>query len=279
VEEIEDFGPRNAGEEILIAAGEPDDGTVGGKYKTREEATKAHHLLVHSMNALKAENDRLRAAVAGTTPAAAAPAPVAPLSPGRVDPTTATRASDPSDEKWKDQYGIDPADLDARIEARARALREEEEAPKRAMQTADDYMVKQYPDFPMKMQDISIFVRANPVLDERVGRLWAQGLYAEAMEIGYLAYDNALRAVNLTTELNKQTTGVIDGQRADGSMITSQAGGSRDPVRPANAYPQTPEDWERIREMRRAGRDEEVRAILYGPLIRNIPDLNGSRRR
>lgn len=240
-----------------------------GKFKTEDEATRAHHLLIHSLNQLKAENDALKAA----KPASA---PVIPtttdLSPGRVDPTA-------EDEKWRTGYGIDPADLDARIEARARILLEQQNAPMRAMQAAEQYIVTQYPDFPAKVDDVRAFVAANPAVDARVKDLHSRGLYAEAMEIGYLAYDNALRVFNSATAAATQTANAIDADRAAGSLIAPQGGGPRETLPQAGGFPTSREQWEEIERLKANGQDAEVRRRLYGHMIAGIPALNGGRAR
>lgn len=240
------------------------------KYKSEEEAKKAHHLLIHGMNALKAKNDALEARLAAAAPP--------PLSPGRVDPSQGV-ARNPDDEKWKEGYGIDPADLDARIEARANALLEQRDAPRKAMANAEAYIAQRYPDFAAKVDDIRTFSMANPVVDERIRSLYSQGLYAEAMEIAYLAYDNAVRTFNLAAAEHERVEGAISADRQAGTMISSQAGGPRDPAPSPNAFPQSQADWDEIRAMRAAGRDAEVRQRLFGPLIAGIPELGGRRQR
>lgn len=242
---------------------------IANKFRSVEEMEKAHHVLMHNFNALKAENDRLLARVA--TPEQPAPTP---LSPGRVDPSKPIDRSDPEYVKWTEQYGIDPNDIDARIERKFREAQEAAAGPARAMQAADAYMLERYPEFPVKVEEVKAFVLATPALKERVAALWANNLFAEAMEIGYLAYDNALRTTQIVQGLNEQTTKQVDGDRGHATMLTSQAGGAREVQPNPNAYPRTEEDWARIRELRRTGRDAEANRIVYGPLIAHIPELN-----
>lgn len=245
-------------------------GTLGGKFKNEEEAIKAHHLLIHNLNAVKAENDKLLARLAAPEVTAAAP-----LTPGRVDPSQAQgRTADSEDEKWREQYGIAPEDIDARIERRLKEVREAEMIPARAMQAADAYMAQAHPEFLTKVDEVKAFVLASPTLKERVAALWAGGLFAEAMEIGWLAYDNTLRTTQIAQADAAATTAQVGRERGDATMLSSQAGGARETVSAPDAYPRTPEDWARIRAMKAAGKDEEVRRILFGPLIAHIPELN-----
>lgn len=239
------------------------------KFKTVEELEKAHHLLIHNFNAMKAENDKTLARVA--TPEQPAPAP---LSPGRVDPSRTIDRTDPEDAKWTEQYGIDPNDIDARFDRRLAKVQEAQAAPVRAMQAADAYMLNSYPDFPAKVEEVKAFVLATPALKERVTALWANGNFAEAMEIGFLAYDNALRTTQIVQGLNEQTNQRVSGERGDATMLTSQAGGAREVTPSQDGYPRTGEDWARIQALRRSGRDAEANRIIYGPLIAHIPELN-----
>lgn len=250
-----------------VATTAPDGKLYAGKFKTLEEFERAHHLLIHNFNAVKSEQDQILARVA-------APAPVAPLSPGRVDPAAAANRNEAEHQKWVEQYGIDPADV---VAIAKRAIAEEREAelgPVRVMQAADAYITQTYPDFPQKMEEIKIFVAASPALSARVGALWANGQYGEAMEIGYLAYDNAVRTAAVVADGVAAGTQIVNKDRGDATMITSQAGGARELTPSPDAYPRTAEDWARIRELRAVGRDDEARRILYGPLIAHIPDLN-----
>lgn len=258
----------------------PDNGLIMGKFKNMDEATKAHHLLIHGQNSLKAENDRLAAENAALKERA-------PLTPGRVDPSApaprSASAAGPDDELWKNRYGIDPTDVDARIDARLAASREAENRPVVAMQAADAYMADNHPDFLNKVNETKAFVQANPQLRARVGELWGEGQYAAAMEIGWLAYDNALRATQVAAEMNDRASAQVGASRGDASSIPSQAGGAREVI-PApgslpsgNRFPTTSEDWVEIRRMKAAGRDDEVRQILYGHTIAHIPALNPAR--
>jgi len=241
---------------------------IDGKWKTEEERVRAHHLLIANLNAVKKENDLLKAEKAA---AVQAPAPT-PLSPGRVDPAA-------DDEKWRTGYGIDPADLDARIEARVQARLEAERAPSRAMQAAEAYINQTYPDFALKVEDIKAFVNANEVVNARVQGLYNQGLFAEAMEIGYLAYDNALRTFNIAAAENANTQAEITASRQAGTMISSQAGGPREATKSPNSFPTTAEDWTEIARMKAAGQDAAVRQRLFGHMIAGIPALNGGQQR
>jgi hypothetical protein len=249
---------------------------VDGKFVNEEERKKAHHALIHSLNAEKAKTDAKDAEIAALkAQLAATPAP-APLSPGRVDPV-ATESE--QDKKWREQYGIDPADLRAEIRREASALVEQQTAPQRAMAAAEQYVVSQYPDFPARVEEIKAFVAASPAVQARVQDLANRGLFAEAMEIGYLAYDNALRAFNIAQATNGQTEAEIAAQRAQGSLISTQASGPREPQRSTTAFPQTAEDWAQINAMKARGQDVEVRRILFGRSIAHIPELNGGRQR
>jgi hypothetical protein len=259
---------RSAAPNQAPPEGKPSD-LILGKFKSMDEATKAHHLLIHNLNSIKAENDALKAA---QTAAPAAPAPPAPLSPGRVDPSA-------DDGKWREQYGIDPADLDARIEARVQARLEAERGPQRALRAAETYIVQQYPDFSAKVEDIKAFVGANAAVNARVQDLYSMGLYAEAMEIGYLSYDNALRTFQVAAADHANTQGTIDADRQAGSMITSQGGGPREAIPQTGGFPQTKEQWEEIAMLKANGQDAEVRRRLYGHMIAGIPALNGGRTR
>lgn len=238
------------------------------KFKTVEELEKGHHLLIHNLNALKAENDALLARVAAPQPAPT------PLTPGRVDPARPVDRSDPDNQKWVEQYGIDPSDIDARIERRLAQEREAAGAQNAAMQQADAYMAQTYPDFLTRVEDVKAFVVATPALRERVAALWAAGHHAAAMEIGYLAYDNALRTTQIAQSANEATQNQVNRDRGDATMLTSQAGGARETVPSADGYPRTQEDWDRIRMLRATGREAEANKILYGPLIAHIPELN-----
>lgn len=244
------------------------DKLYAGKFKTIEEMEKAHHLLMHGFNALKAEQDKFLAQ------AASPPAATVPLSPGRVDPVAAPVRNDADNQKWVEQYGIDPADIDARVERKLTEARERDAIPGRLMQQADAYMAQAHPDFMTKVDEVKAFVAASPWLRERVATLWSNSLYAEAMEIGYLAYDNAVRTASIVGAAGAATNQAVGMQRGDAALLTSQAGGARELTPAPNAYPTTREDWERIRNMRLMGKEEEVRRILYAPLIAHIPELN-----
>jgi len=266
--------PSAAPQPAAVAPGTTPAPTAGekllaNKFKSVEELEKGHHMLIHNFNALKAENDALLARVA----APAQPAP-APLTPGRVDPARTVDRSDPDYQKWVEQYGIDPSDIDARIERRLAQEREVAGATNAAMQEADVYMTQAYPDFLPKVEDVKAFVVATPALKDRVAALWAAGHYAAAMEIGYLAYDNALRTTQIAQSANDATQNQVNRDRGDATMLTSQAGGARESVPSNDGYPRTEEDWARIRALRTAGRVDEANRILYGPLIAHIPDLN-----
>jgi len=239
------------------------------KFKTVEELEKGHHMLIHSFNALKAKNDEFLARAAApeqTTPA--------PLTPGRVDPARPVDRSDPEYQKWVEQYGIDPTDIDARIERKLSEKDQAASATGAAMQQADAYMVQTYPDFLPKVEDVKAFVVATPALRDRVSALWAAGHFAAAMEIGYLAYDNALRTTQIAQSANDATQVQVNRDRGDATMLTSQAGGAREVTPSVDGYPRTPEDWQRIRDLRMSGREAEANRILYGPLIAHIPELN-----
>lgn len=250
-------------------------GTLGGKFKSEDEAIRAHHLLIHSLNEAKAREDA-QAARIKELEAKVAVTP-APLSPGRVDPVAGSPERAALGQKFVEQYGIDPKDVEAFVTDIVRSARAEENAPLIAARNAEAYMDEHYPDFRAKVEDVKAFVAASPWVKDRVSTLYNQGLFAEAMEIGYLAYDNALRTVQIAEATQEANKGQIDASRRDGVMISSQASGPREPIPTRPAFPQTPEEWEQIREMRRSGRDEEVRARLFGPLIAGIPDLNPRR--
>ena len=245
----------------------PGEKLYAGTFKTLEELERAHHLLIHNVNSVKAEQDKLLERVA-------APPPAAPLTPGRVDPAVGMNRNDPEYQKWVEQYGIDPSDIEAVVDRKLAALREAEAGPARAMQAADAYMTQTYPDFLTRIEEVKVFIAANEAVRSRVAALWANGQYGEAMEIGYLAYDNALRAAGVVANGVVAGTQFVEKDRGDATMIQSQAGGAREVTPSPDAYPQTAEDWARIRELRASGRDAEANRILYGPLIRHIPDLN-----
>lgn len=249
-------------------------GTYGGQYKSEEEAIKARHVLLHSLNTAKAEIDRKEARIRELE----AQSIPTPLTPGRADPSIqAQRTADPSDEKWRGVYGIDPADVDARVARIVAAELERSREPDRQRQSADAYILERYPDFATRHQDISAFVAANEPLRNRVSELWSKNLFAEAMEIGYLAYDNALRVTQAAQAVAEQTQAEVDQGRAHAGMIRSQAGGSRIANPDPNAFPRTQQEWDEIRQMKQAGQDSAVRARLFGPLIANIPELNPAR--
>ena len=265
--------PSAAPQPAAVAPGTTPAPTVGekllaNKFRSVEELEKGHHMLIHNFNALKAQNDELLARVAAPQPAPT------PLTPGRVDPARPVDRSDPEYQKWVEQYGIDPSDIDARIERRLAQEREAAGATNAAMQQADVYMAQTYPDFLPRVEDVKAFVVASPALKDRVAALWAAGHYAAAMEIGYLAYDNALRTTQFAQSANEATQNQVNRDRGDASMLSSQAGGSREVTPSADGYPRTPEDWQRIRDLRMSGREAEANRILYGPLIAHIPELN-----
>jgi len=241
------------------------------KFKTEEEAKRAHHLLIHGTNSLKAENDKLRATVEQLS---------LQMSPGRVDPTTGPtdRGSlAAEDEKWLLGYGIKPEDFDARVQRNVQAALQEFRKPEAAQAAADTYMTSTYPEFPLKVQEVRAFVAANEPLRDRVATLWSAGHFSEAMEIGWLAYDNSLRTAQAVMEANAATQAKVNADRANAGVSSSGLAASREVVATpgnlpsGNAYPSTPEDWQLIRDMKAAGRDTEVRRILYGHTIANIP--------
>jgi hypothetical protein len=251
-------------------------GTLGGKFKDENEAIKAHHLLIHSFNATKAEVDAEKAKNAELLTRVAALENQ--LSPGRVDPAQGVkRAPESDDDKWREGYGIDPADLDARIERKLAAERAALEEPRKRMVAADAYMAERYPEFLPKVEEVKAFIAANEALRSRVATLWQNQLFAEAMEIGYLAYDNALRAASIVAGASAEATTKVNMERGDASLIPSQAAGARESVPAQDGYPQNEADWERIRKMRAQGKDAQVREILLRPLIAHIPELNQGR--
>lgn len=244
-----------------------------GKFKSEDEATKAHHLLIHSTNALRSQLDTANAELEQAR---------TQLAPGRVDPSQpAQRGSlGPNDDVFRNRYGIEPEDIDARINAGVQSALVEQNRPLLAMQGADAYMAQNYPDFLLESNETKAFVASIPALSARVGALWQNGRYSEAMEIGWLAYDNARRTVNAAAEQNKQTQAQVDASRGDGSALSTGGGGGPREVTPTpgnmpsgNSYPTTPEDWALIREMNAAGREVEVRRILYGHTIAPYADF------